>query len=182
MYEARMSSDRPKRETMSLEEAALSNMWEIAAIVEVLVRKGLCMKQELVNIIKDLREQTPRAKIPETVFPSPCLLSETEERVIDDLLAVLNTHGMDSKQSLDLLEQLGRIIEMGARLTPGQHTETHRLAEAAVFSVYQGSAPSCQKTQQSVVRRLNIRQHRACGKQNVSEGHGLVQERCGEPA
>ncbi len=37
-----MSTDRPKRESMSLEEATISNMWEIAAIVEVLERKGLC--------------------------------------------------------------------------------------------------------------------------------------------
>ena len=35
-----MSTDRPKRDTMSLEEATVSNMWEIIAIVEVLERKG----------------------------------------------------------------------------------------------------------------------------------------------
>jgi hypothetical protein len=33
-----MSDDRPKRDSMSLEEATISNMWEIAAIVEVLER------------------------------------------------------------------------------------------------------------------------------------------------
>ena len=37
-----MSDDRPKCDNMSLEEATVSNMWEIAAIVEVLERKGLC--------------------------------------------------------------------------------------------------------------------------------------------
>ena len=37
-----MSDDRPTRDSMSLEEATVSNMWEIAAIVEVLERKGLC--------------------------------------------------------------------------------------------------------------------------------------------
>jgi hypothetical protein len=37
-----MSDDRPKRDNMSLEEATVSNRWEIAAIVEVLERKGLC--------------------------------------------------------------------------------------------------------------------------------------------
>lgn len=45
-------SDRPKRETMSLEEATISNMWEIAALVEVLEKKGLCTKQELFDIRK----------------------------------------------------------------------------------------------------------------------------------
>ena len=40
-----MSDDRPKRDSMSIEEATVSNMWEIAAIVELLERKGLCTKQ-----------------------------------------------------------------------------------------------------------------------------------------
>ena len=35
-----LSDPRPKRNSMSLEEATVSNMWEIAAIVEVLERKG----------------------------------------------------------------------------------------------------------------------------------------------
>jgi hypothetical protein len=30
-----MSTDRSKRDSMSIEEATISNMWEIAAIVEV---------------------------------------------------------------------------------------------------------------------------------------------------
>jgi hypothetical protein len=32
-----MSTDRPNRDSMSLEEATVSNMWEMAAIVEVRV-------------------------------------------------------------------------------------------------------------------------------------------------
>ena len=36
-----MSEHRPKREGMSIEEATIFNMWEMAAIVEVLERKGL---------------------------------------------------------------------------------------------------------------------------------------------
>ena len=39
-----MSDDRPKRETMSIEEATVSNMWEIAAIVEVMARMGILPK------------------------------------------------------------------------------------------------------------------------------------------
>ncbi len=112
-------TDRPKRESMSLEELAISNMWEIAALVEVLERKGLCTKQDLYDIIAELRKKNPRARLPETVFPSPYLMTETEEKIIDDILAVLNKSGLDSKQSLDLLEHLGRVIEMGSRLARG---------------------------------------------------------------
>lgn len=114
-----MSSDRPKHETMSLEEATISNRWEIAAIVELLEKKGLCTKQDLHDMIAELRKTTLRARVPETVFRSPYLLSQTEEEVIDDIIAVLNQHGMDSKQALELLEQVGRIIEMGAKITRG---------------------------------------------------------------
>jgi len=50
-----MSKDRPKRETMSLEEATVSNMWEMVAIVEVLERKGLCAKQGTQTTERNLR-------------------------------------------------------------------------------------------------------------------------------
>lgn len=85
---------------MFLEELAISNMWEIAALVELLESKGMYTKQELFDIIAELRKQSPPATIPEMVFPSPYLMTQTEEKVIDDILAVLNSHGMDSKQSL----------------------------------------------------------------------------------
>jgi len=69
-----MSDDRPKRETMSIEEATVSNMWEIAAVVEMLERKSLCTKQDLYDIIIEFRCKYPRASIPETAFPEPYLL------------------------------------------------------------------------------------------------------------
>jgi hypothetical protein len=45
-----MSDDCPTCESMSLEEATVSNMWEIAAIVEALELKGLCTKKDLYEI------------------------------------------------------------------------------------------------------------------------------------
>lgn len=79
-----MSEQRPKRDTMSIEETTVSNMWEIAAIVEVLERKGLCTKQDLFDIITEFRKKSPRASIPDTAFPEPYLITETENKIIDD--------------------------------------------------------------------------------------------------
>jgi hypothetical protein len=101
---------------MSMEEATISNMWEIAALVEVLERKGICTKEDLLTIITEFRNKNPRAKIPETAFPEPYLLTDTENTLIEDILGLLNRNGLTSQQSLDLLERLGRIIEMGQRL------------------------------------------------------------------
>jgi hypothetical protein len=44
-------------------------MWEIAALVELLEKKGLCTKQDLYDIIGELRNENPKARLPETVFP-----------------------------------------------------------------------------------------------------------------
>ena len=64
-------SDRPKRDSMTIEEATVSNMWEIAAIVEVLERKGFCTKHDLYDIIAEFHRKNPRARIPKTAFPEP---------------------------------------------------------------------------------------------------------------
>jgi len=59
-----VSDQRPKRDSMPLEEATISNMWEIAAIVELLEQKGLCTKQDLHTIIDELRRENPRTRLP----------------------------------------------------------------------------------------------------------------------
>jgi hypothetical protein len=97
----------------------ISNTGEIAAIVELLEQKGLCTKQDLHDIIDELRKKNPRARIPETAYPEPYLLTETENTIIDDILELLNKNGLTSHQSQNLLERLGRIIEMGQRVAKG---------------------------------------------------------------
>ena len=82
-------------------------------------RKHLCTKEDLYDIITELRQKNPRTSILETVFPSPYLMTQTEAQVVSDILAILNKHGIDEKQSLELLEHIGRIIDMGARMARG---------------------------------------------------------------
>ena len=101
---------------MSREEATISNMWEMAAIIELLEQKGLCTKQDLYDIITEFRRKNPRARIPETAFPEPYLLTDPENTIIDAILELLNKQGLTSHQSLNVLERLGRIIEMGQRV------------------------------------------------------------------
>jgi hypothetical protein len=100
---------------MSIDEATVSNMGEIAVIVELLEQKGFCAKQDLHTIIDELRRRNPSVRIPETAFPEPYLLTETENTIIDDILALLNKHGLTSHQSMNLLEGLGSTIEIGQR-------------------------------------------------------------------
>ncbi len=106
-----MSEQPPKRGSMFIEEATVSNMWEFVAIVELLEQKGLCTKQTLHTIINELRRKNPHVLIPETAFPEPYLLTDTENTIIDDILELLNKNGLTSHQLMNLLERLGRIIE-----------------------------------------------------------------------
>ena len=59
-----MSTDRLKREAMPIEEAMVSNVREIAAIVKALERKGRCTKQGLYESITEFCSKIPRASIP----------------------------------------------------------------------------------------------------------------------
>ena len=51
-----MSHDRPTRDSMSVEEATVSSMWEITALVEVLERKSLCTKQGVYGVVNEFRQ------------------------------------------------------------------------------------------------------------------------------
>ena len=47
------------------------------------------------------------------------MIVETENTIIDDILELLNKHGLTSHQSMNLLERLGGIIEMEQRVAKG---------------------------------------------------------------
>ncbi len=46
---------------VTLEELAISNMWETSALVELLERKGILTKQEVLDMIQELRRREPTA-------------------------------------------------------------------------------------------------------------------------
>lgn len=51
-----MANQLPTEETVTVEELALSNSFEIAALVTVLERKGILTREEVISVIKELRE------------------------------------------------------------------------------------------------------------------------------
>ena len=51
---------------------------------------------------KRFRRKNFRTSIPETAFPEPDVLTETENTIIDGILEPLNTHGLTSHQAMNL--------------------------------------------------------------------------------
>jgi hypothetical protein len=66
-----MAEKLDPKETVTIEELALSHMWEMAALLDVLERKGLITKQEVLDAIQELRRKTPKAQAVQQPFPEP---------------------------------------------------------------------------------------------------------------
>ncbi len=49
---------------VTLEELAISNMWETSALVELLERQGILTKQEVLAMIQELRQREPTGRPP----------------------------------------------------------------------------------------------------------------------
>ncbi len=54
------------KELVSLEELALSTMWETSALVELLERKGILTRHEVLDMIHELRQREPTGRPPRT--------------------------------------------------------------------------------------------------------------------
>ncbi len=46
---------------VNLDELAISTMWETAALVELLERKGILTRQDVLDMIQELRQREPMA-------------------------------------------------------------------------------------------------------------------------
>ncbi len=56
-----MAEPLDPKELVTIEEVAVSNMWEITALVEVLERKGMLTRQEFYEMTQKLRLQMSQA-------------------------------------------------------------------------------------------------------------------------
>ena len=54
-----MAEPLDPKDPVTLDELALSNMWETSALVEVLERKGILTKQEVLDMVQELRQREP---------------------------------------------------------------------------------------------------------------------------
>src|SRR2546422_2052962 len=98
-----MAEKLDPKELVSIEELAISSMWEIAALVEVLERKGVCTKQEVLDMIQELRRKHHKAVPPAKPIPEPYLLAEAEHALIDRMFELFIATGLTSRQAKELL-------------------------------------------------------------------------------
>ncbi len=56
-----MAEPLDHKDLVTLEELAISNLWETSALVEVLEHKGVLTKQDVLAMIQELRQREPTA-------------------------------------------------------------------------------------------------------------------------
>ncbi len=118
-----MADSLTPKDWATVEELMLSCMWDTGALIEVLEKKGILTKQELLDAIHDLRVKNPTAKLPpgltdsmETPKPNPEL---TEDVIIKKILDLFVAAQMDTYQSQEWLEKTQAILEIGKRAVKG---------------------------------------------------------------
>jgi hypothetical protein len=114
-----MAEKLDPKETVSILELTVSHMWSIAGLVEVLECKGLLTKQEVRDAINQLRRQTPQAEQanpPIEAIPEPYVMTETEDKIIQTILDLLNANGLTARQAKTLLGRLNQLIDVGEML------------------------------------------------------------------
>ncbi len=118
-----MAEKLDPNEIVTLEELAISSMWEMAALVEVLEKKGVLTKQDILDAIRELRRKNPQARTPlefddhpDPAFPEPYLRTETADALITQIFDLLNGNKLTAHQVKALLHRCLRVVELGERL------------------------------------------------------------------
>ena len=89
-----MSNDRPKRDSMSIEKATVSNMWAIAAIVELLEQKGLCTQHDLLDADREVHRRLTEGQGADA--PCPPMTHITQASIHIRIHATAHTPGSDA--------------------------------------------------------------------------------------
>ena len=98
---------------LTLVELAIANMYELEAIGELLEQKGLLTKQEIITLAKDLKQKNPPA---DSAGPSQQRFTETENAIIEQLMAVILQHGLSADPATTLLGRTIQLLEWGKQV------------------------------------------------------------------
>ena len=111
-----MASPLDSQALVTLEKLTLSNMWEVAALIEVLEKKGVLNKKEILDAIRELRQKNPQARTPiELDHPS----DNTEPRhkqadgnaVVEQILELIVEAGLSPRQAREVQDRAKEAIE-----------------------------------------------------------------------
>lgn len=102
------------RETFTTEEGVLANMWALEALVELLERRGICTKQDVHDMIAELRRRHAELN-GKVIVPGPPPNTKEEQYLIDHMLQIIEGVGLQPAEAKELLRRVSLIIDQQAR-------------------------------------------------------------------
>ena len=114
-----MAEKLDNKDLVTIDELTLSNAWELEALVEVLVAKGVITKREVLEALTELRRRNPRAAAPHSELSgSP----HKTDVIVSHILEVFNSTGLTAQQAKDVLTHLQVLVEIGQRVGQGHRS------------------------------------------------------------
>ncbi len=101
---------------LTLVEMSIDSMYELAALGELLEQKGVMTKAEIIALAKELKRKTPPAE-PRTAAttdtPPQLRFTDTDNAVIEEIMAVILQHGLSADRATTLLGRTIQLLEWG---------------------------------------------------------------------
>ncbi len=109
-----MSDALNARETFTTEEGVLANMWVMEAIVELLERKGICTKQEVHDMVSDLRKRHAELN-GKVIVPGPPPNTKEEQFLVDHVLKLVDAVNLRPSEAKELLRRVSLAIDQSEK-------------------------------------------------------------------
>jgi hypothetical protein len=114
-----MAEKLDNKHLVTMDELTLSNAWELEALVEVLMTKGVITKREVLDELMELRRRNPRAAAP---LNELAVDPQRADVVVSHILEVFNSTGLTAQEAKDVLAHLQILVEIGQRIGQGQRS------------------------------------------------------------
>ncbi len=108
------------RETFTVDEGVLANMWVMEAIVELLERKGLCTKQEVHDMVAELRTRHGELN-GKIIVPRPPPNTKEEQFLVDHVLKLVDAVKLRPSEAKELLRRVSLAIDQTEEGSQSSH-------------------------------------------------------------
>ncbi len=112
-----MASPLDPKALVTLEEFTISNMWEVAAVIEVLEKKGVMTKQDILTEIRELRKMNPTARTPREVDDPTEQGSKQVDgnALVERILELILEAKLNPSQAREVLDRAKEAIDFGEK-------------------------------------------------------------------
>ncbi len=101
-----------RKDFLNLCNMSIDSMYELTALGELLEQKGLITKQEILDLAKALKQ---KAESSNPTDPSQQRFTPQENAVIEQIMEVIERHGLSADHAKELLSRTIQLLDWGKK-------------------------------------------------------------------